>query len=93
LSGPGGDGIRVDMRGNVYLAMNFQGRILVFDKTGKPIATVLMPGRDRGELLSTTNIEFLPGTNQVYAVAAGDTGTWILQIRRLGQGRAALFHQ
>jgi len=32
LSGPGGDGIRVDMRGNVYLAMNFQGRILVFDK-------------------------------------------------------------
>jgi len=45
-----------------------------------------MPGRDRGELLSTTNIEFLPGTNQVYAVAAGDTGTWIYKFEGLAKG-------
>ena len=86
LSGPGGDGIRVDTKGNVYLAMNFQGRILVFDKTGKPIATVLMPGRERGELLSTTNIEFMPGTNDAYAVTAGETGTYIYKFKGLAKG-------
>ena len=93
LSGPGGDGIRVDTAGNVYLAMNFQGRILVFDKNGAPIATVLMPGRDRGELLSTTNIEFKPGTDQAYAVAAGDTGTWIYTFPGLARGVPQYSHQ
>jgi lactonase len=94
LSGPGGDGIRVDMQGNVYLAMNFQGRLLVFDKTGKPIATVLMPGRDNGALLSTTNIEFMPGTNDAYAVAAGEpTGTWIYKFPGLAKGAPLFSHQ
>jgi len=94
LSGPGGDGIRVDMRGNVYLAMNFQGRILVFDKNAKPIATVLMPGRERGALLSTTNIEFKPGTNEAYAVAAGDsTGTWIYKFKAFAKGAPLYSHQ
>jgi lactonase len=94
LTGTGGDGIRVDVAGNVYLAMNFMGRILVFDKNGKPVATVLMPGRDRGELLSTTNIEFLPGTNEVYAVAAGDTGgTWIYKFQGLAAGAPLYSHQ
>jgi lactonase len=94
LNGPGGDGIRIDMHGNVYLAMNFQGRILVFDKKGKPIATVLMPGRDRGELLSTTNIEFKPGTDEVYAVAAGDPGgTWIYKFKGLAKGAPRYSHQ
>jgi lactonase len=94
VSGPGGDGIRVDVNGNIYLAMNFQGRILVFDKNGKPIATVLMPGRDRGELLSTTNVEFLPGTDEVYAVAAGDTGgTWIYKFMGLAKGAPLYSHQ
>jgi lactonase len=94
LSGPGGDGIRVDVHGNVYLAMNFQGRILVFDKNGKPIATVLMPGRNRGELLSTTNVEFLPGTNEAFAVGAGDTGgTWIYKFKGLAKGAPLYSHQ
>jgi lactonase len=87
VTGPGGDGIRVDMKGNFYLAMNFQGRIYVFDKTGKPIALVLMPGRDKGELLSTTNVEFKPGTDEAYAVGAGDTGgTWIYRFKGLAKG-------
>jgi lactonase len=94
LSGPGGDGIRVDMQGNVYLAMNFQGRLLVFDKNGKPRATVLMPNRDRGELLSTTNLEFRPGTDEAYAVAAGDTGgTWIYKFKGLAKGAPLYSHQ
>jgi lactonase len=94
LSGPGGDGIRVDLQGNIYLAMNFQGRLLVFDKTGKPIATVLMPGRDQGALLSTTNVEFLPGTNEAYAVAAGENGgTWIYRFKAFAKGAPLYSHQ
>lgn len=94
LNGPGGDGVRVDMQGNVYLAMNFQGRILIFDKTGKPIAQVLMPGREKGELLSTTNIEFKPGTDEAYAVAAGETGgTWIYKFKGLAKGAPLYAHQ
>lgn len=87
LNGPGGDGVRTDIHGNLYLAMNFQGRILIFDKTGKPIAQVLMPGREKGELLSTTNVEFKPGTDEAYAVAAGETGgTWIYKFKGLAKG-------
>ncbi len=87
VTGPGGDGIRVDVKGNVYLAMNFQGRLYVFDKTGKPIALVLMPGRDEGALLSTTNLEFKPGTDEAYTVAAGDKGgTWIFRFKGLAKG-------
>ena len=87
VTGPGGDGIRVDLKGNVYLAMNFQGRLYVFDKTGKPIALVLMPGREKGDLLSTTNLEFKPGTNDAYTVAAGDQGgTWIFRFKGLAKG-------
>lgn len=94
VSGTGGDGIRVDMKGNVYLALNFQGRIVVFDKNGKPIASVLMPGRGTGALLSTTNIEFLPGTDEVYAVASGDpTGTWIYKFKGFAKGVPLYSHQ
>ena len=87
LSGPGGDGIRIDKQENVYVAMNFQGRILIFNSVGKPIGTVLMPGRDRGELLITSNLVFKPGTDEVFAVASGDAGgTWIYRFRGLAEG-------
>lgn len=94
LNGPGGDGIRVDQKGNAYLAMNFQGRLLVFDKTGRPIATVLMPGRESGALLSTTNLEFKPGTDEAYTVAAGDKGgTWIYRFKGLAKGTPSYSQQ
>ena len=52
------------------LAINFQGWILVFNKYGIPVASVLMPGRDEGKLLSTTNVAFKPGTDEVYITAS-----------------------
>jgi lactonase len=93
LAGQGGDGIRVDAKDNVYLALNFEGRILIFNSDGKPIATVHMPGRERGELLSTTNMVFKPGTDEVYAVASGDLGgTWIYRFRGLAEGLPLYSH-
>lgn len=94
LNGPGGDGIRIDAKGNVYLAMNFQGRILIFDADGVPVAHVLTPKRERGELLSTTNVVFKPGTSEVYAVASGEIGgTWIYKFTGLAEGLPLYSHQ
>jgi lactonase len=94
LSGPGGDGIRLDVKGNVYLSMNFQGRFLVFNEQATPIADVLLPGRDRGELLSSANLAFKPGTDEVYAVASGPVGgTWIYKFRGLATGLPLFSHQ
>jgi lactonase len=95
LSGPaGGDGIRVDVRGNIYLAVNFQGRVLIFNKHGIPIASVLMPGRDRGELMRTTHVVFKPGTDEVYVAASGETGgAWIYKFQGLAEGAPLFSHQ
>jgi lactonase len=95
LSGPaGGDGIRVDVQGNMYLAVNFQGRILIFNKHGIPIASVLMPGRDGGELVRTTNVVFKPGTDEVYVAASGEIGgAWIYKFQGLAMGAPLFSHQ
>jgi lactonase len=95
LSGPaGGDGIRVDVQGNMYLAVNFQGRVLVLNKHGIPIANVLMPGRDRGELTRTTNVVFKPGTDEVYVAASGETGgAWIYKFQGFAEGAPLYSHQ
>jgi lactonase len=95
LSGPaGGDGIRVDVQGNMYLAVNFQGRVLIFNKHGIPIANVLMPGRDQGERLRTTHVVFRPGTDEVYVAASGETGgAWIYRFQGLAEGAPLFSHQ
>ena len=95
LSGPaGGDGIRVDVQGNLYLAVNFQGRVLIFNKHGIPIVNVLMPGRDQGELLRTTQVVFKPGTDEVYVAASGETGgAWIYRFQGLAEGTPLFSHQ
>lgn len=94
LSGPpGADGIRTDVCGNMYLAVNFQGRILIFNKHGFPVANVLMPRRERGELIRTSNMAFKPGTDEVYVVASGESGgAWIYRFRGLAQGAQLFSH-
>jgi lactonase len=95
LSGhDGADGIGVDVQGNMYLAVNDHGRVLIFNKHGIPIAGVLMPGRDRGELTRTTNVVFKPGTDEVYVAASGETGgAWIYKFQGLAEGAPLFSHQ
>lgn len=95
LSGPpGSDGIKVDVRGNVYLAMNFQGRVLILNHYGIPIANVLLPGRDHGKLIRTSNLCFKPGTDEVYIVASAETGgAWIYRFHGLAEGAPLYSHQ
>jgi lactonase len=94
LTGPaGGDGIRVDVRGNMYLAVNFQGRVLILNRHGIPIANVIMPGRDRGELMRTTNVAFKPDTDEVFIAASGEGGAWVYRFRGLAEGAPLFSHQ
>ena len=61
----------IDVDGNVYQAVNMQGRVVVFNKRGLPIANVLIPGRDEGKHLVTTNVAFKPGTDEAYITLSG----------------------
>jgi lactonase len=92
--GPGGcDSMTVDIEGNVYQCLIFQGRALILNKRGIPIANVLIPGRDEGKNLGTTKLAFKPGTNEVFIMAWGKAGAWIYKFRGLAQGLKLFSHQ
>ena len=92
--GPGGcDSNAVDADGNLYQAISFQGRFLVFNYGGVPIAQVLIPGRDEGKHLITTNLAFKPGTDEVYATVSGKGGAWIYKFKGLAPGLKLYSHQ
>jgi lactonase len=92
--GPGGcDSMAIDEAGHIYQALIFQGRLLIFSPNGVPIAQVLIPGRDEGKLLRTTNIAFKPGTDQAYVTASGKGGAWIYTFKGLAKGLTLYSHQ
>jgi lactonase len=82
FTGPAPDSMRADSDGNLYVAMYGQGRVLVFNKNGIPIGQLLLPGRDEGHNLESTNMAIKPGTNDLYVVTNDGNG---------GQG-ATIFH-
>lgn len=91
---PGGcDSLRVDEAGNVYQALIFQGRFLVLNQHGIPVASILIPGRDQGRLLQTTNVAFKPGTNEGYITTSGKGGAWIYRFEGLSKGLTPFSHQ
>jgi lactonase len=82
FTGPAPDSMRADSDGNLYVAMYSQGRVLVFNRNGIPIGQVLLPGRDEGHNLESTNMAIKPGTNDFVIVTSDGSG---------GQG-ATIFH-
>ena len=94
MGAPGGcDSNAVDVEGNLYQCIIFQGRGLILNRAGIPIANVLIPGRDEGKHLRSTNVAFKPGTDQVFLTASGEGGAWIYQFRGLAKGLALFSHQ
>jgi lactonase len=89
----GGDSLVIDVDGNVYQAIIFHGRFLILNKAGIPIAQVLIPGRDEGKLLRTTNVAFKPGTGEAYVTASCEGGAWIYMFHGLAQGLRLFSHQ
>lgn len=84
FTGPAPDSMRVDADGNLYVAMNGQGRVLAFNPWGIPIGQVLLQGRDGGHYLRSTNLAIRPGTNELYIVTndgAGGQGSWIFRAK------------
>lgn len=91
---PGGpDSNKVDAEGNLYQCIAFQGRVLVLNERGIPIANVVVPGRDEGKHLSTTNMAFKPGTSEGYITTSGDGGAWIFKFQGLAEGLRLFSHQ
>lgn len=94
MGAPGGcDSNAIDEAGHLYQAIIFQGRVLVFSANGIPIANVLIPGRDEGKLLRTTNLAFKPGTDEAYITTSGNGGAWIYRFKGLAKGIKLYSHQ
>ncbi len=72
FTGPAPDSMRVDAKGNVYVAMVGQGRILIFNANGMPVGQILLPERDLGNNLRSTSLAVHPEKKEV-AIVAGNT--------------------
>lgn len=94
VGAPGGcDSMAIDADGNVYQAVIFHGRFLILNNGGIPIAQVLIPGRDEGKFLVTTNVAFKPGTDEAYVTVSGKGGAWIYMFHGLAKGLKLFSHQ
>jgi lactonase len=94
--GPGPDSMRTDCEGNVYVAMNRQGRILIFSPYGIPIAQVLLPGREHNHFLRCTSLALAPDSCDMLIVArdeVGGGGTMVFQAQGLAAGTRLFSHQ
>ncbi len=91
---PGGpDSNRVDANGNLYQAIMQQGRVLILNDRGIPIANVVVPGRDEGKYLKTANLAFKPGTREGYITAGGEGGAWVFKFEAIAQGATLFSHR
>ncbi|MBB3938054.1 SMP-30/gluconolactonase/LRE family protein [Aureimonas phyllosphaerae] len=68
------DSLRTDANGNVYVALYTEGRLLVFDWRGVPIAQVLIPERKQGGFLGTTSLAVHPDTGEIFITTNDDIG-------------------
>lgn len=94
--GPGADSMRTDSDGNVYVAMNRQGRVLVFSPYGIPIGQILLPGRENDHFLRCTSLALQPGSRDLFIVArdeVGGGGSMIFKTRGLAEGFPMFSHQ
>lgn len=59
------DSMCTDNKGNVYVAMYSQERVLVFNLNGIAIGQILLPRRETGHNMRSTSIDCFPGTNDM----------------------------
>lgn len=90
------DSMRTDSAGNAYVAMNYQGRILVLSPYGVPIGQILVPGREENLFLKTTSLALVPGSRDLFIVArdvVGGRGSMIFSARGPAPGFPLFSHQ
>jgi lactonase len=96
FTGRAPDSMRTDADGNVYVAMYYQGRMLVFSPYGIPIGQIVLPGRDDNQFLKSTSLAFKPGTREVFIVARdelGGGGAMVFRAEALAAGTTLFSHQ
>lgn len=94
FTGTGGpDSNKIDREGNLYQTIILQGRIVVFNAYGIPVANVIIPGREEGKHLRTNNLAFKPGTREGYITTSGTEGAWIYKFTGLAEGLPLYSHQ
>ncbi len=91
MAGP--DSNKVDKDGNLYQAIMGQGRVLVLNRMGIPVANVVIPGHEEGRCLRTSNLAFKPGTDEGYITASGEGGAWICRFKGLAEGLPLFSHK
>jgi lactonase len=90
---PGGpDSNKVDIEGNLYQCIVSQGRVVVLNAHGIPVANVVIPGRDEGMHLKSTNLAFKPGTSEGYITAGGEGGPCVYRFPALADGLLLFSH-
>jgi lactonase len=90
---PGPDSNKVDAAGNLYQCIMGQGRVVVLNSQGIPVASVIVPGREDGKCLWTANLAFKPGTNEGYITTSGLSGAWVFRFMALDKGLLLYSHQ
>lgn len=65
------DSVRTDAKGNIYVAMNKQGRVLFINPAWVPIGQILIPVREKGSYLKSTSLAISPEENKCF-ILAGD---------------------
>lgn len=96
FTGPGADSMRTDAEGNVYVAMNRQGRVLVFSPYGMPIGQILLPGRERNHFLRSTSLALSPDSQELFIVSrdeVGGGGAMIFKAGGFAAGARLFSHQ
>lgn len=89
FTGPAPDSMRMDVDGNVYVALYGQGRVMAFNKNGIPIGQIMLPGREQGKNLISTSLAIRPGEKQLYVVsgnAVGSEGAMIFNAQAFSKG-------
>ena len=89
------DSMRTDSAGNVYVALQRQGRILAFTPFGVPIGQILMPGREDNHFLPCTSLAIVPGSRDLFITSwdLNGRGSWIFAARGLAEGFRMFSHQ
>lgn len=97
----GVDSISIDEDDNLYIALFDQGRYMVFNSMGYPIANVLLPNRELGHNLCTSHAMIKPGTKELYMTGCDDfgygnqdresEGSWIFKAGSFGLGNRTAY--
>lgn len=95
FTGAGPDSMRVDSKGNVYVAMMEQGRVMVFAPNGVAISQILLPLRESGHNLESASLALDPHSSGLYIVAGdgeGGLGASIFKSHGVAEGLELYSH-